>query len=902
MLLLLLLLLYLPFGIVRQESLWKNPYNYYRPGDYLFAGVIPTRAAMQPSHRFRHDPIHDFFPLLERNYQHVLAILLAIKEINQNSELLPNMTLGYNIYENCFSFRIVYEATIDLLSSAHWMVPNFQCGRQEKLVAVIQGGDFDTFFQVATMLNIYKIPQTLICFAAAQNLSFIIPGVFTRNQAPPAAQAAPLFHGHQCHQQEQLTYSFLSQILSDKTLFPSSFWMSPKETPQYLGIVKLLLNFRWTWVGLIASKNDGGDQFVRTMETVVFGTGICVAFSQVIPLMFNDNFYPQKLSYFIAPFIQRKANVLVYYGDSDSMLLLPLALFEIGKENYASTGKVWLSTALWGFTLSTSFGYDDVKFFHGALSFTIQMKKSKFQDLVLISDEPSLEHLWSETFDCYNSNHKLSRKTWRRCTGRGAQEGPSPDWLNKGMSAESYTVYNAAYVVAHALHSMIVTLSSHMGTAEVDPLDFPNIMQPWQLHPFLRNIRFNSTAMDDVYLEDGELVANYDIVNLIVFPNNSAVRMKVGKLETRASSWLALTIHEEDIVWPNWFNQTRPRSACAESCQAGSSKVVPEGQPLCCYSCTPCMEGTISTHTDAEHCQECPEDQYPNHNRDQCIPKSLVFLSYREPLGMALVLFALFLCLAAASVLGVFIKFQDTPVVKANNRNLTYILLVSLLLSFSAPFLFIGPPQRVTCLLQQTVFSIIFSVAVSAVLAKTITVVLAFVATEPGNRARKWVGKSMANTIVSFSSLIQIGICSGWVSVSPPFPELDVASQREQIVLQCNEGSVVMFYCALGYMGFLAAISFTVAFLARKLPGAFNEAKLITFSMLVFCSVWVSFVPTYLSTKGKYMVAVQIFSILASSAGLLGCIFFPKCYIIVLKPHLNTKEHLMVKKKKKAGP
>ncbi|KAM5187454.1 LOW QUALITY PROTEIN: vomeronasal type-2 receptor 116-like [Callospermophilus lateralis] len=438
----------------------------------------------------------------------------------------------------------------------------------------------------------------------------------------------------------------------------------------------------------------------------------------------------------------------------------------------------------------------------------------------------------------------------------------SLEWLpestfDMAMSEESYNVYSAVYAMAHTLH---------------------------ELHPFFKKINFENPAGEQVNLDEKmKLEGEYDIQNFWNLPEGLGRKVKVGKFSPHAPHGQQLSLYE-DLIQCHYLKT--PRSVCTERCSPGFRKSPQEGKPACCFSCTPCPENEISNETDMGQCVKCPDLQYANTEKSHCIQRAVTFLAYEDPLSMALACTAL--CFSAlAAVLGVFVKHRDTPIVKANNRALSYILLISLTFCFLCSLLFIGRPSTATCILQETTFGLVFTVAVSTVLAKTITVILAFRVTAPGRRMRRWLVSGAPNFIIPSCSLIQLTLCGVWLGTSPPFVDTDTHSEHGHIIITCNKGSVTAFYCALGYLGSLALGTFTVAFLARNLPDTFNEAKFLTFSMLVFCSVWLTFLPVYHS-KGKVMVAVEVFSILASSAGLLGCIFVPKCYVILLRPHRSS--------------
>ncbi|XP_053552170.1 extracellular calcium-sensing receptor-like [Bombina bombina] len=779
-------------------------------------------------------------------------MVYAITEINNSTDLLPNIQLGFRLYDSCYNEVRSLLGSSWILSGKKDIVPNYNCHKKAMPSAIVGDMPSKASMPIARILGLYRYPQ--------------------------------------------ISYASAHPLLSDKLQFPSFLRTISNDIYEVYAIAQLVKHFNWTWVGVITSDNDLGRSGTQLLTKQIELNGGCTAFIEILPI------YTSMESVFrIVDVIKKStATVIIVYSTMENLISL---MEEASLNNI--TDKVWVGCGSW--SISSDFPRKEMlTTLNGSLGVAPQSGKIPGFKEFLYSINPSkylddifIRTFWEKAFNCvwpteerYNYTSVKSNKNESNvCSGKEILERIDPSVYDVYNFRYTYKIHTAVFAIAYALHQMN---SCVPGQGPFTNGSCANIYnhEPWQLLHYIKKVKFNNTAGEEIFFdENGDVPLYVDILNWQLFRNGSSQYVHIGSYDARSPKGQELQIDQNKILWNGGQTQV-PLSICTAPCPIGHRKAAQKTQKMCCFDCLPCSEGEIVNPLDNSECLKCPEDKWPDIRKEMCVPKPIQYLSYEELLGSSLAYISIIFSFLTFAVLCLFIRKHKTPIVKANNRELSYLLLISLMLCFLCSLLFIGHPTMTTCMLRQVVFSVIFSICLSAVLAKTITVIMVFSATNPDSKIKKLVGFRIPMYIVPLGTMIQIILCISWLAMAAPFAQLNTASEIDKIVIECNEGSKVLFSCVLGYMGLLASISLLVAFLARKLPDTFNEAKFITFSMLVFASVWVTFIPAYLSTKGRLMVAVEVFAILSSSAGLLACIFFPKCYIILLQPELNSKKFI----------
>ncbi|XP_051252457.1 extracellular calcium-sensing receptor-like isoform X4 [Dicentrarchus labrax] len=877
-------------------SRWGTPsaQGLFQDGDVVIGGLFSLH--YQPpatAHDFTQLPHYKPCTGLENlPLQYIYAMLFALEEINHSSTLLPNVQLGYHIHDSCALPPWAMQAALSLVggdstSCNSEALPDYSAGYGEG--AGESRGDR---------------PVPLIIGGSSSITAMILCRVL-------GPLSVPL-----------MSYTASCPCLSDRRQFPNFFRTMPSDIYQARAIAQLAIRFNWTWIGAVVANNDYGHMAVKVFQEETQGKGLCLAFVETLQ---RENIVSdaRRAALTIQASTARVILIFTWYTDVRE-LFLQLA-------NINVTDRQFLASEAWSTSGNLLQNPVTSKVAKGVLGVAIRSSPIPGFENYLRSCHTSrrphdefLKEFWEKEFGCSpaatplpsyassslksvtlaeSSSHLLNISTTPPasrpvqkaspppCSGTESLEGVQNLFTDTSQLRVTYNIYLAVYAAAHALHSLLTCPDRDSPSGNnSSTCSSPKNIKPIELLQHLSNVSFTTPQGEMFHFQGADIPAKYDLVNWQKTPEGPLKLVLIGHIDG-----FDLHLNESAIQWSTGSNQV-PVSVCSKSCPPGTRKVNRKGEPLCCFDCIPCADGEISNKTGSLHCERCPSEFWSNVEQTACVPRQLDFLSFNETLGITLTTAAVSGAMMTTAVFVVFICYRQTPMVRANNSELSFLLLLSLKLCFLCSLVFIGRPSVWSCRFQQAAFGISFVLCVSCLQVKTIVVLAAFRSARPGAGALiRWFGPGQQRGSVGLLTCIQVIICAIWLSLSPPVPRRDLGFQGSKVTLECAMASVVGFSLVLGYIGLLACSCLLLAFLARKLPDNFNEAKLITFSMLIFCAVWVAFVPAYVSSPGKYVVAVEIFAILASSYGLLLCIFAPKCFIILLRPEKNTKKHLMAR-------
>ncbi|XP_061072486.1 extracellular calcium-sensing receptor-like [Conger conger] len=780
----------------------------------------------------------------QEELQYAQTMIYAIEEINDNSEILPGISLGYRIYDSCPSTLLAVKASLALMN---WHEEGTKtCLRPSSVHAVIGETFSSSTIGIARTLGPFHIPV--------------------------------------------LSHSATCACLSNKQDYPTFFRTIPSDFYQSRALAKLVKYFGWSWVGAIRTNDEYGNNGMATFLKAAKNEGICIEYS--VPIHKTDS---RKTFLEVVEIIKTSTSkVIVAFaiGHDLDMLIKELFLQNV-------TGFQWVGSEGWiiSSTVASRVNYAVAG---GAIGFAPPNIPVPGLKEFIMNTGPltrpgnlGLVELWESVFNCILIPRKdVSTKT---CTGSESLHGKHTRYTDVSDSSLLNNVYKAVYAVAYSLHNLIICKDGHGPFMNKTCADKARI-EPWQVLHYLTQVNLTTKHGERIQFDkQGDPAARYSLVNWQLNSHGMVVFEIIGLYDESLPEGQQLVMKDDvQAVWAGG-QQEVPRSICSESCLPGTRRALVKGKPICCFDCIPCADGEFSNTTNALTCVACPPEYKSNEERNNCDLKIVEFLTFDELMGILLVAFSVIGGCFTITIALIFFIYKDTPIVKANNSELSFLLLFSLKLCFLCSLTFIGRPSKWSCMLRHTAFGITFVLCISCVLGKTIVVLMAFRATLPGSNVMKWFGPSQQRLSVLALTFIQVLICVLWLTISPPFPNKNMKHYKEKIILECDVGSAVGFWAVLGYIGLLSILCFVLAFLARKLPDNFNEAKFITFSMLIFCAVWITFIPAYVSSPGKFTVAVEIFAILASSYAMLFCIFIPKCYIILLKPEKNTKRNMMEK-------
>ncbi|XP_038603647.1 metabotropic glutamate receptor 6-like [Tachyglossus aculeatus] len=795
----------------------------------------------------------------EKGIHRLEAMLYALDQINRDPELLPNLTLGARILDTCSRDTYALEQSLSFVQALIQRdASELRCsdGRRpvvpkpERVVGVIGASASSVSIMVANVLRLFAIPQ--------------------------------------------ISYASTAPELSDNSRYDYFSRVVPPDSYQAQAMVDIVKALGWNYVSTLASEGNYGESGVEAFVQISREAGgVCIAQSIKIPREPKPGEFDKLIGRLMETSSAR--GIVVFANEDDIKRVL-----EAARRANLTGHFLWVGSDSWGAKTSPILDLEDVA--EGAV--TVLPKRASIDGFDQYFTSRSLENnrrniwfaeFWEDNFHCQLTHLGTQREgSSRKCTGE-ERIGRDSAYEQEG---KVQFVIDAVYAVAHALHSLHRALCP--GQAGVCPSMDPSNGR--RLLQYIRAVNFNGSAGTPVmFNENGDAPGRYDIFQFQLTNGSAPGYHAIGQ-------WTGfLRLNTEEMRWSGGRPEVPP-SVCSQPCGPGERKKMVKGVP-CCWHCELC-DG-YRYRLDEFSCEACPFDMRPTENRTGCRPTPIVKLEWSSPWAALPVLLAVLGMAATGCVLAAFVRFNDTPVVRASGRELSYALLAGIFLVYLITFLMVAEPGVAVCAGRRLFLGLGTAVSYSALLTKTNRIYRIFERGKRSVRPPRFISPASQLAITFGLTSVQVVAAAAWLGVRPPRSVVDYEEQRgpdperARGVLKCDMSDLSLV-CCLSYSILLMVTCTVYAVKARGVPEAFNEAKPIGFAMYTTCVVWLAFVPIFFGTAQSaekiYIQTTTLTVSMSLSASVsLGLLYVPKVYVIVFHPERNVQKRKRSVKKAASG-
>uniref|UniRef100_A0A087XW95 G-protein coupled receptors family 3 profile domain-containing protein n=1 Tax=Poecilia formosa TaxID=48698 RepID=A0A087XW95_POEFO len=841
------------FMCVFHSSTKNSDLHAYLHGDVIIGGLFPVH---EKTNRTKAPGPISCEKFNNQTFLRTQVMIYSIQEINQRTpRLLPNLTLGYDIYDTCGDVSLAIRATLQLLKD--------QSDPQRCLIP-------------PSINSSLPEPETKVVIGERYSeLSIAVARVL----ALPSVT--------------QISYASTSEELSIKYKFPTFLRTVSSDKHQTKAIYELVKNFSWQSVAIVGSTDEYGKYGTDSLRELFRDNNICVDFVEILPDTFNKNCSTAR--HLLEKIENSTAEAIIMFTKDTNVQIIFEAVIE------KNLNRTWIASDTWS-TSSTISEMKGIKSIGPVFGFIFRQKEVPgFKDYIktfhltkMCHNGEPLEIFWKNVFICNSVQSERSPLDsdclWLRTLTQpgyyvftnSSKDDMKCNCKNKTLDPsrlyccidhdESYNIYMAVQVIAEGLRILLKCNNQSCERTKFTAVELFHV---------IRNINITVNDTNIYFDENGDPSLGYDIL----FWNTSKSKEGVEKIKI-GEYWpnKNISFNKDVSQWRTTGNVSVFN--CSRTCQPGQRMELLNGK--CCYGCVDCSSQEYSNGNADTFCRQCEKYQFsPADHRNTCVNKTDEFLEWSDPFSIILITTAAIAIIATAVIAIVIGLNCGTPIVKAIGGCLCYVEVASLLLGFCTTFTFIGKPTPNSCV-GIPVFGISFSLCISCILANLIQILLGF-SFDPrvGSKIKK-LNHPVA--VVVIISGVQLGVSLAWLIVLPRLPSVE---QKESTILyQCNmcEESKKFFVATIVYNSFWGLVCFVFAFKGRQLPDIYKNASLITVSMVLFLIIWIVFLPIYLTLDGKYKPAISSAAILISCISILGCHLAPKCYIMLFSPSLTPIE------------